>query len=116
MELSKPVQVWFSFPPVHAEHSSLVTRVIPPMRGARGLLELEGAASSGWGSHWSWKLQDRLFIGSESPGLSDCFGEANVKRIGDPKSFWIAAAFDGSPKDSNNRFIWKVRRRRGAFR
>jgi hypothetical protein len=36
--------------------------------------------------------------------LSDCFGEANVKRIGDPKSSWIAAAFDDSPKDSNNRF------------
>ena len=45
MEPSKPVQVWLGFPPVQADHSSLVTKVIPPMRGTRGL-ELEGAGSS----------------------------------------------------------------------
>ena len=31
--------------------------------------------------------------------MSDCLGEANVNRIGDPESFWIAAAFDGSPEE-----------------
>ena len=46
MEPSKPVQVWLGFPPVQADHSSLVTKVIPPMRGTRGLLELGGAGSS----------------------------------------------------------------------
>ncbi len=46
MQLSRPVQVWLGFPPVHADHSSLVTRVIPPMRGTRGL-ELEAGSSTG---------------------------------------------------------------------
>jgi hypothetical protein len=39
--------------------------------------------------------------------LSDCLGEANVDRIGDLESFWIAAAFDSSPKDSG-RFVGDV--------
>jgi hypothetical protein len=46
MELSKPVQVWLGFPPVQADHSSLVTRVIPPISGTRGLFELEEAGNS----------------------------------------------------------------------
>ncbi len=49
MELSKPVQVCLGFPPVQADHLSLVTRVIPSMRGARGVLELEEDASSAGG-------------------------------------------------------------------
>ncbi|KAI2488739.1 hypothetical protein MHU86_25793 [Fragilaria crotonensis] len=68
------------------------------------------------GQSLGWELQDRLFISSKSPGLSDCLGEANVDRIGDLESFWIAAAFDSSPEDSNNRFVWKIRRGRRAFR
>ena len=118
MEPSKPVLVWLGFPPVQAWLG------FPPVQADRdspneGNWRLAGTWESWelhWGSHWSWKLQDRLLISSKSPGLSDCLGEANVDRIGDPKSFWRAVAFDGSPKDSNNRFVWKVRWRRGAFR
>ncbi len=46
MELLRPVQVWLGIPSVQADHSSLVTRVIPPMRGTRGL-ELEAGSFTG---------------------------------------------------------------------
>ena len=104
MELSRPVQVWLGFPPVQAEHSSLVTRVIPPMSGTGGLLELEEAGSSD--SLWSWELQDRLFLSCKSPGLSECLGETNVNRTsGLPRP---STAVPRIPTGLSGRFVGDV--------